>query len=107
MFMYYLMCILILIAVIGLLVCIIRLPIVIATARGVAADDLFTIGLLSWLGIILGVTWVVALVLSFVWSGSGARDTTVEKLTKLAALKKSGTITAREFTKMKNEILGK
>ena len=92
---------------------IIRIPIVIAKNRGITGGDLTTIGLLSWLGIFFGVTWVVALILAFIWSseirvavqdGRAADD--IDRLEKLHKLKKSGAISQKEFDTEKKKVLG-
>jgi hypothetical protein len=82
----------------------------IARGRGISGGDLTTIVILSWLGILLGVTWFAALVLSFVWgSGQGApRDSAdVDRLEKLHKLYKSNAITKQEYDAEKKKILGK
>ena len=49
------------------LIFVIQIPIFIARGRGISGSDLTSITVLSWCGIIFGVTWLVALVLSLVW----------------------------------------
>ena len=106
MFMYYFMIALC----IAFLILLIRVPIIIAKRRGIIGGNLVTIAILSWLGLLLGITWIIALILSLVWSGGGesiARElANLEKLERLNKLKKSGAITQREYDSQKKKILG-
>jgi len=87
---------------------IICIPVFIANARGICGNQKTIIMVLSWLGIIFGVTWVVALVLSLVWHGNGECykcGSRLDELEKLAKLYKSKVITKSEYEKMKTKLL--
>lgn len=99
-----------------LLIFLIQIPVLIARGRSLSASDITTITILSWFGLIFGVTWFVALVLSLVWlseisqehgkynkSTGGAAD----QLEKLDKLKQRGVITQKEFETEKKKILSK
>ncbi|MCL2749338.1 MAG: SHOCT domain-containing protein [Alphaproteobacteria bacterium] len=98
------------------LIFVIQIPIFIAKGRGISGSDLSTIIVLSWLGIFLGVTWLVALILSLVWprgaqqvggcKGCGAAGDIAEQLDKLHKLKKKGIISQKEFDSEKKKLLG-
>jgi hypothetical protein len=111
------------------LVFLIQVPIMIARGRGISGSELTTISVLSWCGIFLGVTWLIALVLALVWrpekwiekckdcgagrhcgcgderATSSAREDVADKIEKLHSLKKRGIITAKEFESEKKKIL--
>lgn len=91
----------------------IQIPIMIAKGRGVSGSELSTITVLSWLGIFLGITWIVALILALVWqpakwldkdSAANAGDI-ADSLEKLHKLKQKGVITAKEFEAEKKKLL--
>lgn len=97
---------------------VISVPITIAKKRGVGGSELTTITILSWCGLLIGVTWFVALVLSLVykpqnWVGetasSGKGQTTatadIDSLLKLNELKDKGIITQQEFEEQKKKLL--
>jgi hypothetical protein len=48
----------------------IRIPIIIAKTGRITGSGLTTIGLLSRSGLLIGLTWLIALVLSWVWKPS-------------------------------------
>jgi len=100
MFMYYFMIALCIVFIIFLL----RVPIMIAKARGIGGGNLTTIAILSWLGILVGITWIVALVFSLVWSTDGGL-TALNKLEKLDELKKRGVISSKEYDAAKKQLL--
>ncbi|MCL1902655.1 MAG: SHOCT domain-containing protein [Alphaproteobacteria bacterium] len=86
----------------------VQIPISIARARGVAGEAMLAITVLSWLGILFGITWVVALILSLVGdpqhhkiSIGGAAD----QIEKLHRLYKNGAITKQEYEAEKKRIL--
>lgn len=88
----------------------IRLPIIIAKKRGVAGADLATISILSWLGLVIGITWVVALVLSLVYNTSvqikqEKRFISADELEKLYTLKQQGVLSQAEFDSYKQRVL--
>ena len=84
----------------------ITIPIMIAKSRGITGGGMTTIVILSWLGIFFGVTWIIALILSIVWSGDNFTDyDTLDKLEKLSRLHKEGAISKKEFDAMKSKLL--
>ncbi len=116
--MAYFMILAIAVLCIVLLIFLIQIPVLIARGRSLSASDITTITILSWFGLIFGVTWFVALVLSLVWrpgqwtgrcEACGGTKPTVdaaEQLEKLDKLKKRGVITQKEFDAQKKKILG-
>lgn len=96
--------------VIVLFVLVIRLPIVIAKSRGVSDDELTAISILSWLGLICGVTWIIALVLSLIYQPSKWIDKdslNLDKLEKLHSLMKKKVISKKEYEEERKKILKK
>ena len=93
MFMYF-VAFVFLFALIMLCVALICVPIMIANARGITGNEKLIITILSWLGILFGVTWIIALVLSLVW---GNPKDNLENLEKLSKLYKDKIITKEEF----------
>lgn len=90
-----------------LLIALIRVPIMIADARGLTGTERTTIVILSWLGIFFGITWVVALVLSLVWNVTGLTSAcNLEKLERLNKLYKDKAITKAEYDAAKAKLLG-
>lgn len=106
-------------AIIGfILYFVISIPTTIAQKRGVGGSELTTITILSWCGLLIGVTWFVALVLSLVykpqnWIGETASSgkerpmptADVDNLLKLNELKEKGIITQQEFEEQKKKLL--
>lgn len=91
-----------------ILIGILMIPIWIANARGICGGEKTTITILSWVGIFLGVTWVVALVLSLVWRGEcGMRESNLDKLEKLSRLYKNKSITREEYNEIKSRLLSR
>ncbi|MCL2537970.1 MAG: SHOCT domain-containing protein [Alphaproteobacteria bacterium] len=89
------------------LVLLVQIPIAIARNRGITGGAFIFIVVLSWLGILCGVTWVIALLLSLVLGGTpGQTLADVDRLDKLHKLKKAGVITQKEFDREKQRILG-
>lgn len=108
-------------AVLGLLIIIITLviiyllikvPIYIAKTRELDPKDIKTITILSWCGLLIGLTWFVALI----WALVGDRVVQIEKknehvnepldnLKKLGDLRDQGVITDEEFNEQKRDLL--
>ena len=111
--------ILIALVVIAIIVAIIEIPMSIAKARGITGQQYTIIAILSWCGLIVGVTWFIALIMSLVCTndttspiiklgGTGAGTTNnLEALEKLYELKEKGIITAEEYADQRNKLLGK
>lgn len=107
----------ILFLIIGLvmLVCLLQIPGAIAEYRGIKDPELTTISILGWFGVLLGVTWFIALVLSLIYQpkkwvdGADAVEKTrsedMDLLLKLKELQEKGIITQEEFEKHKEKIL--
>ena len=98
------------------LVWFIRIPIIIAKSRGITGSELSTICILSWVGIIFILTWIIAIVLALIWKPKEGvvKDGSMEAMTskgnlevleKLSVLKDKGVITEDEFKKEKNKIM--
>lgn len=113
-----------LLIILAIIILVIRIPIIIAKNRGISGSELTTIAVLSWVSLLLGLTWFIALVLSLVWQpknwvdkqqeqegenrqnfNTGDKLTVFETLEKLNALKEKGIITDSEFQKEKGKIL--
>ncbi len=88
---------------------IVRIPIIIAKNRGVAGSDLTTIAVLSWLGILFGLTWIAALILALLYTPSTDPDKVVgiDELSKAYDLKEKGVISQSEFNRYKKKFLSK
>lgn len=109
---FFIICMAILIA---LIILVVRIPIIIAKTRGIAGGDLSVIAILSWLGLLIGITWIAALVCSLVWSAgsnnisasnaNSEKSTAFEALEKLGKLKENGIITQQEFEQEKKNIM--
>ncbi len=93
---------------------IIQVPIIIAKKRGIKEGELTAITLLSWCGIFIGVTWIIAIVFALVWHPTTWIDkekihfnsmTNLEILEKLGALKDKGVITEQEFQQEKEKLI--
>ena len=95
---------------------IIQVPIMIAKNRGICGSELSTIRILSWCGLIVGITWIIAIILSIVWKPNNWVEKTtpaetimpkdnLETLEKLSALKDKGIITDAEFQREKQKIM--
>ncbi len=94
----------------------VQVPIKIAESRGISGGELNTIKTLSWCGIFIGITWIIAIILSLVWQPANwvEKKTPNEKiipqnnldvLERLSVLKEKGIISEQEFQKEKDKIL--
>ena len=81
------------------------IPIMIANARGICGNEKTIITVLSILGIFFGLTWVIALILSLIWTGDNTDGDNLDKLEKLARLYKDKVITKTEYERMKDKLL--
>ena len=84
---------------------IIYIPIKIAKIRGIKNSELKTITILSWFGLLFGITWVVALVLALIYQPKKSQIQSTEILLKLNELKEKGIITQKEFEEQKKNLL--
>lgn len=95
---------------------VIQVPILIAKNRGITGSELTTIKILSWCSLIVGITWIIAIILSLVWQPNNwvekntPDETIIPKdnldiLEKLSALKDKGIITDAEFKREKQKIM--
>ena len=97
---------------------IISIPISIAKNRGIKDSELTTITILSWAGLLFGITWFIALALSLIYKPKKwieenipvenkqiISTDNVEKLLKLNELKEKGIITQTEFDEQKKNLL--
>lgn len=94
----------------------IYVPYLVAKSRDVAKDKRTIIIVLGWAGIFFGITWIIALILAFIYEPeiisqestavihNNANDY-INKLEKLADLKDKGIITKEEFEAKKAELL--
>jgi uncharacterized membrane protein len=93
-------------AIISVVVFFIYIPIMVANVRGIVGTEKTTIVVLSWLGILFGVTWVVALVLSLIRPCTVTADSnSLDQLEKLAKLHKDKVISKSEYERMKAKII--
>ncbi|GMO61067.1 MAG: hypothetical protein Ta2D_06880 [Rickettsiales bacterium] len=86
---------------------IIQIPIKIAEHRNLKDDDMKIIKILSWMGIILGFTWMIALILSLVYSSNLNINikNNPDELKKMHDLLKEGVITQEEFDNYKKKMM--
>lgn len=105
----------------AIIIFVLRLPIIIAQNRGISDSELTTIRILSWVGLLFGFTWVIALILSLVWQPNNWIDKSesenkvnsnddksmlnFEKLEKLHSLREKKIITEKEFEQEKKKIM--
>lgn len=96
----------IMLAMVMLTIGLICIPIIIANAHGISGGEKIAIIILSCMGIIFGITWFVALILSLVWTGdkSGLIDN-MDKLERLAKLYKDKVITKAEYEAAKAKLI--
>lgn len=90
----------------------IEVPIYIAKKRGITDSELLAITVLSWVGILIPLTWIVALVLAIVWKPDNWVDKKentkidyLEELEKLANLKDKGILSEAEFNEHKKRLM--
>ena len=94
----------------------IRIPIIIAKKRGITGSDLTTIAVLSWISLLFGITWIIALVLSFSYSPKREMNAVssfpqmngsqkLEELEKLADLRDRGIISSSKFEEEKKKLM--
>ena len=98
-----------------LLIWLLQLPGAIAEYRGIKDPELTTINILGWFGVLLGVTWFIALALSLIYQpkkwvdGTATAEKTssegMDLLLKLKDLQEKGVITQEELEKQKEKIL--
>ena len=94
-----------------LFIFIIRIPIIIAKKRGLPESDVGVIVLLSWVSLLLGITWIAALIMSLVCQPAvhdmAEQSTTdnLDELSKLIELKEKGLLSAEEFERAKKRLL--
>lgn len=103
--------------ILGLIILIVRVPIMIANARGITGSELTTIRILSWVSLFVGITWIIALVMSLVFQPKkwiDKEEETDEKegidfdsLEKLHDLKEKGVLSEEEYICEKNKIMGR
>jgi hypothetical protein len=102
---------------------VVQIPIMIAKNRGISGSELNTVVILSWTGIFIGITWLIAIILALVWQpekwidkAKAATDenevdtheiSELDKLEKLNELKEKGILTQEEFDTQKKAILNK
>ena len=117
-------CILLAFLIICVTLVVVYIPIWIAEHRKVKRENLHIIVLLSWFGLLFGVTWIIAFFLSLVYEGNATdgdrkpasthivvqtRTSSLcdpaDELEKLAALKEKGCLTEDEFKEQKAKIL--
>lgn len=89
---------------------IVRIPIIIAKNRGVGGADLTTIAVLSWLGILFGLTWIAALILALLYepsvsTSSDTKPINADELSQLYALKEQGALSEDEYNRYKKKFL--
>ncbi len=97
------------ISVICLVYLIITIPIKIAEKRHLSEGNKSVIFLLSWFGLLLGVSWIIALILAIVWPAERKEKVlpreNIDVLSKLYQLKEQGAISEEEFRQEKDRIL--
>ena len=94
----------------------INTPIYIAKHRGITDGELTTIKILSWCGLLLLITWFIALILSLIkkkkkWITDKNLEKPTTDISRLEALEKlhnlynSNVLTKQEYEKKKKELL--
>ena len=97
----------------GVLITVVRIPIIIAKSRGVTGNEYSIISFLSWFGLVVPILWIIALCLSLIWKPKDwiekkedKDDFDLDKLAKLHQLYKEKVITKAEYEKQKKKIMG-
>ena len=87
-----------------ILICVgvIRIPIIIAKRRGLTERTVTAIALLSWMSLLVGITWIVALIMSLIYHPQTYTDQS-----GLGELKEKGILTPEQFDKAKKRVLSK
>ena len=100
------------ILIIAVIILIITIPIKIAKHRGVTGSELTTITILSWLSLLIGITWFIALILSLIYQpkkwvdkDDSTKTDDLDKLEKLFSLKEKGVISQEEYEEAKSKII--
>ncbi|MDD3265849.1 MAG: SHOCT domain-containing protein [Burkholderiales bacterium] len=95
----------------------IYVPYLVAKSRDVAKDKRVIIIILGWAGVFFGITWVIALILAFIYEPetlqnnkssihqSHSYNDYIHQLERLAELKDKGILTEEEFESKKVSIL--
>lgn len=106
--------VLLIIFVLAIIYFVIQVPIYIAKTRGIKDGELTTIVVLSWCGLVVGVTWFLALIFALVWKPanwvdktSGAQNNVgaLDALAKLGELRDKGLLTEQEFQNEKAKLM--
>lgn len=94
-----------------ILIFIIRIPIIIARKRGLKERDIDIISFLSWISLLVGITWLIALILSVIYQPEESSPskislpTNLDNIATLFALKEKEILTREEFDRAKSKIL--
>lgn len=95
------------------LLMVILIPVSIAKKRGITGTELATISILSWLGAIIGITWIIALILALIWKPTKWVDKKedcsngYDEILKLHEMMEKKIITKKQFEQKRKELLGK
>ena len=93
-----------------ILIFFLRIPIIIAIRRGLKKSDINVIALLSWISLLIGITWIVALVMSLVCQPQHSikkqsSPDDLDELSKLFELMEKGLLSQEEFERAKHRLL--
>ena len=94
-----------------IIIFIIRIPIIVAKKRGLKENDVHVIALLSWVSLFIGITWIVALIMSLVYQppkpdvNRQSNRNELDELSKLFEMKENGILTQEQFEKAKENLL--
>lgn len=91
----------------ALIIWLIRLPIIIAEKRKLSENDIKIITLLAWVSLLVGVTWIIALIMALVYQPrhSIPAALSVDELEKMYELKEKGILTQEEYEKVKLKLI--